>query len=240
MKLIRGRFAKIFAGITVIAFLLSACQTTAVYTSDVLKRSEDKARILVMPMDVELSEVSLGGVATIRADWTEAAQTHLKTSLDGFLSERNAEIVFYTPPDETSQYKESDEQLVKLFSTVANAISVHHYIPAMALPSKKEQFDWTMGDTIDSISERYDADYALFISVKDSYATAERAAAIAVAAILFGVALQGGIQQGAAALVDLDSGELAWFNQLARGAGDIRTEKPAKETMTSLMQEFPK
>ncbi len=240
MKLFRGHFAQNLAGITIVAFVLSACQTTAVYTSDVLKRSEDKARILVMPMDVELSEVSLGGIATIRADWTEAAQTHLKTSLDEFLAERNAEIVFYTPPAETAGFKEDDEQLVKLFGAVANSISVHHYVPGFELPSKKEQFDWTMGDTIDSISERYDADYALFITVKDSYATAERAAAIAVAAILFGVALQGGIQQGAAALVDLDTGEFAWFNQLARGAGDIRTEKPAKETMTSLMLEFPK
>jgi hypothetical protein len=240
MMQFRGRFAKNLAGITVIAFLLSACQTTAVYTSDVLKRSDEKARILIMPMDVELSEVSLGGVATIRADWTEAAQTHLKNSLDDFLAERNAEIVFYTPPDETSEFREDDEQLVKLFSAVANAISVHHYVPGFALPSKNQQFDWTMGDTIDNMSERYDADYALFITVKDSYATAERAAAIVVTALLFGVALQGGIQQGAAALVDLHTGEFAWFNQLARGAGDIRTEKPAKETMTSLMLEFPK
>ena len=70
MRYFHGQSARKFAVLAIIAMFLSACQTTAVYTSDVLKRSEERVRVLVMPMDVELSEVSLGGVTTVRADWT--------------------------------------------------------------------------------------------------------------------------------------------------------------------------
>jgi len=240
MKLFRGSAARTIAALVVVAFFTSACQTTAVYTNDALKRSEDRVRLLVMPMDVELSEVSLGGVTTIRADWTGAANQHLEKSLADFLAERKVDIITYVPPQSDPDITSHNEQLVKLFTAVGSAISVHHYVPAFALPSKGEAFDWSMGETVKSLGERYNADYALFITVKDSYATAERAAAVAVAAILFGVALQGGVQFGVAALVDLHTGEFAWFNQLARTAGDIRTAKPAKETLTSLMLEFPK
>ena len=240
MRYFHGQSARKFAVLAIIAMFLSACQTTAVYTSDVLKRSEERVRVLVMPMDVELSEVSLGGVTTVRADWTEAANGHMENSLASFLSERNVDIVTYIPPKGDSDATSHDEQVVKLFGVVGRSISTHHYAPAFALPNKEGNFDWNMGDTVEILAERHDADYALFISMKDSYATAERVAAIAVAALLFGVGLQGGIQFGSAALVDLDSGEISWFNQLARGAGDLRTEKPAKETVSVLMTEFPK
>ncbi|MEX0694254.1 MAG: hypothetical protein WD075_07420 [Rhodospirillales bacterium] len=240
MAIFRAKTSRILAFATALVCLLSACQTTAVYTNESLKRSEDRVRLLVMPMDVELSEVSFGGVPSIRADWTEAASGHLRESLAEFLASRKVEIIAYTPPDEDPIITSHDQQLVKLFSVVGNSISVHQYIPAFALPSKKEQFDWSLGNELTVLAKRYNADYALFLTVKDSYATAERAAAIAVAAILFGVSLQGGVQQGASALVDLKTGEFAWFNQLARGTGDVRTAKPAKETITFLMQEFPK
>ena len=240
MAIFRTQSARLIVFATALVFLLSACQTTAVYTNEVLKRSENRVRLLVMPMDVELSEVSLGGVSSIRADWTEAANGHLNTSLSEFLASRNVEIITYVPPQGEPDITSHNEQLVKLFTAVGSAISLHHYIPAYELPSKGEAFDWSMGETVKSLGERYDADYALFITVKDSYATVEQAAAIAVAALLFGVALQGGVQLGVAALVDLKTGEFAWFNQLARAAGDLRTEQPAKETLTSLMLEFPK
>ena len=89
------------------------------------------------------------------------------------------------------------------------------------------------------MAQNHDADYALFITVRDSYASAERAAAIVIGALL-GVGLQCGIQSGYAALVDLKTGDVAWFNFLARGGGDIRTEQPAHETITTLLTDFPK
>lgn len=237
MKLIHARTTRVISLVAIITLFLSACQTAAVYTSDTLKRDDQTVRVLVMPMDVELSELGLGGT-TVRADWTEAATGHLESSLAAYLSERNVDVIPFIPAT-NSDTASNDVQLIKLFGVVGETITLHHYFPSFALPNKKEKFDWSMGPETTKLSARYDAEYALFISVRDSYASAERAAAIAVAAI-FGIGIQGGIQTGSAALVDLRTGEFAWFNRLARGTGDIRTEEPAKETLTVLMEEFPK
>lgn len=237
MKFVHARSTRVISLVAVITLFLSACQTAAVYTSDTLKRDDQSVRVLIMPMDVELSELGLGGT-TVRADWTEAGTKHLESSLAAYLSERNVDVVPFIPtsnPDTASD----DVQLIKLFGIVGQTITLHHYNAAFALPNKKEKFDWSMGPETVKLSDRYDADYALFISVRDSYTSAERAAAMAVAAI-FGIGIQGGIQTGSAALVDLRTGEISWFNRLFRGTGDIRTAEPAKETMSVLMEEFPK
>ena len=70
--------------------------------------------------------------------------------------------------------------------------------------------------------------------------TAGRAAAIFLAAALFGVGIQGGSQLGFASLVDLKTGNVVWFNRLARASGDLRTEAPAEETVKTLLTSFPK
>jgi len=44
------------------------------------------ARIVVMPIDVELSSISAGGVNEPKADWTAAARDNMKTTLDDRVS----------------------------------------------------------------------------------------------------------------------------------------------------------
>jgi len=82
------------------------------------------------------------------------------------------------------------------------------------------------------------ARYALFVWVRDSYASAERKVAM-VALALLGVGVGGGAQFGYATLVDLDSGQVMWFNRLARASGDLREDKPAAESMDVLLSGFP-
>ncbi len=65
-------------------------------------------------------------------------------------------------------------------------------------------------------------------------------AAQVVAAVVFGVALQGGVQVGLVSLVDLETGKVVWFNRLLRGEGDLRTDGPARETMKMLLTGMPK
>lgn len=228
------------ASVIAILLLVSACQTTAIYTSDTLKRPDDNVRILVLPIDVNVTELSFAGVPTPRADWSQAASKHLTTALNAFMAKRTAQTVEYKNADGDPRIDPEDLQLTKLFGAVSAAIGLHRYVPTYVLPHKGETFDWTLGPSVKQLKERFDADYALFIKVDDSYASGDRAAAIAVAAILFGVAIQGGIQKGQAALVDLNSGEIAWFNRIYREAGDIRTEEPAHETISVLLNEFPK
>ena len=115
----------------------------------------------------------------------------------------------------------------------------HQLIPAQSLPNKGSKFDWTLGDSVRELGREYDANYALFIHIRDSYTGGGRVAVI-IAAALLGVAVQGGLQTGFATLVDLRTSEIVWFNVLYRDHGDLREAGPADETIKSLLTSFPK
>ncbi len=54
-----------------------------------------------------------------------------------------------------------------------------------------------------------------------------------------GVGLQGGMQVGFASLVDLQTGDVVWFNRLVNQAGDLRTVEPARKAVDELLTDFP-
>src|SRR5690606_17305684 len=122
---------------------------------------------------------------------------------------------------------------------VGTAILLHKVSGIAPLPTKRDKFEWTLGPEAKALHNRYGSDYALFVWVRDSYASAGRVAAIIVAAA-FGVGIQGGVQAGFASLVDLRTGDVVWFNRMARASGDLRAQLGADNTAGLLLAEFPK
>jgi hypothetical protein len=54
------------------------------------------------------------------------------------------------------------------------------------------------------------------------------------------VGITAGSQIGYASLVDLETGQVLWFNRLARGTGDLREAGAASESVHALLTGFPK
>ncbi len=190
--------------------------------------------LLVVPPDLELFSISAGGVTEPRADWTSAAQRHFREALH---ARRKA---FGTRFKELTA-RELDEfaELSALHGAVADTVFQHHVVGgAWRLPTKPGGLEWSMGEAVAPLREKTGADYALFISIRDSYASAERKAAMVAMAFL-GVGLAGGSQVGYASLVDLRDGRLVWFNALRRATGDLREPGSAEETLDALLQAFP-
>ena len=128
---------------------------------------------------------------------------------------------------------------IGLHAAVARSIALHHSVGGVwALPTKAGVLDWSFADAMQPLQQRVGARYGLFVWVRDSYASAERKAAMVALAIL-GVGLTGGSQVGYASLVDLDSGRVLWFNRLARSTGDLREAGAAAETIQALLSGFP-
>jgi hypothetical protein len=192
------------------------------------------AKVLIMPPDVELASISGGGIAEPKADWTAAAHSHLHAAV----SRKAAELGLLT---QELPEREADElaEISALHAAVARSIAFHHLgIGSFALPTKNGKLDWSLGDAVKPVLEKSAADYALFIWLRDSYASSERKAAM-IALALLGVGVVGGMQIGYASLVDLRSGRIVWFNRLARGDGDLREAEPAAETVKVLFDKFP-
>ncbi|MBB2485491.1 hypothetical protein H5407_09650 [Mitsuaria sp. WAJ17] len=190
--------------------------------------------VVLMPIDVELFELSAGGVAEPKADWTASAHEHMKAALSGTTSRLGLKTQSMAEAD-------ADEfaELIGLQAAVARSINLHHATGgAWALPSKEGKLDWTFGDSMQALQAKTGARYGLFIWVRDSYASAARKAAM-VGLALLGVGISGGIQIGHASLVDLQTGTVLWFNTLARGSGDLREPQSASETISQLLTGFP-
>lgn len=218
--------------------LVAACQANGSKAFDPLKLPVTQARIVLMPMDVELVELSAAGMPEPKADWTEAARRYLDTSFAAEQKERGLTFVPFDEGKASPQVADTLHQLQKLHLKVGEAAMLHHYVPVAQLPAKEGAFDWTLGPSARALKEATGADYALFVLVRDSYSSAERKALI-VAAALFRVSVPGGVQLGFASLVDLETGKVVWFNRLLNGTGDLRDAAPARETAKQLLAGFP-
>lgn len=190
--------------------------------------------LLVVPADLELFSISAGGVTEPRADWTATAQRHFREALHARRKHFGARF-----KELMAQDLDEFAELTHLHGAVAQAVSLHHVIGgAWRLPTKPGGLEWSLGDAVAPLREKSGADYALFFWIRDSYASAERKAAM-VAMALFGVGLTGGFQVGYASLVDLRDGRLVWFNALNRSYGDLREASSAQETLDALLRAFP-
>lgn len=190
-------------------------------------------RVVLMPADVELFSLSAGGVAEPRADWTAAAHGHVDAALKDLL--RKLGLAMIELDDATAE--EFAEQL-GLQAAVARSISLHHATAGWELPSKQGRLDWSLGSAMQPLQVRAGGRYAVFVRVRDSYASGERKAAM-VAMALLGVGIGMGVQYAHASLVDLETGRVLWFNELLRPTGDLRQADKAAETVRTLLDKFP-
>jgi hypothetical protein len=222
--------------VAVLALSTAACVQNHHRLQEALARPADReARILVLPVDVELFELSFGGAPLPRQDWTVAARENMNAALKAHFGDRSIAVTFHDGELED----EETAKLMRLHASIGLSIKSHQYDGPDQLPTKKGRFDWTMGPEVRRLARSDQADYVLFVHVRDSYSGGGRVAAQVLAAVLFGVALPGGIQNGFASMVDLNTGNFVWYNRLLRDSGDLRTEAPAKETIVVLLTGMP-
>jgi hypothetical protein len=192
-----------------------------------------ESRLVIVPVDVELFSISGGGVPEPKADWTQTAAGHIDSILAARKGLFGASIARLPEKD-----MDDLAELNALHAAVARSVFLHHSPGMLKLPTKNNLMDWSMGDSVLALKEKTGADYALFIWIRDSYATAERKAAMVMMA-LFRVGVAGGSQTGYASLVDLNNGRVVWFNNLLRTTGDLRDAASAAETVDTLLKGFP-
>jgi hypothetical protein len=218
--------------------LLAGCAAQAVQREkpEIRREAGKIPTIVVMPLDVELAQLTAGGFPEPHADWTEAAHKHMRAALEAEARSRNIKLTYFDGERGPPEDRETSLDLVKLHRAVGGSILVHQYLPGFELPSKEGRFDWSLGPSVAAISRSHEADYALFLFVRDSYSTAGRVAVMVVAA-LFGAGVEGGSQIGFASVVDLKTGDIVWFNRLARPSGDLRTPDAAAETVRVLVSD---
>jgi len=210
----------------------SSFNTEPKYTIRVF--TQDSPKILLMPVDIEICELTLAGMCEPSASWTQNSRENIITSFEEILNKRNAILKKY------NKNEQNDEiiQVIKLHTQIGQEIINNEYGP-YELPTKKE-FNWTLGKKVKLLKEKYKSDYAIFIFFRDQYSSTERIIYNIVTAVLFpGIIPIGGSQIAFASLVNLNNGEVTWFNGYYRSFGDVRDLENARDTVNKLFEEFP-
>jgi hypothetical protein len=226
-------------GRLLLVLALAGCATSHPQRAAQIARLPGQARVLLMPADVEAGIVTASGLYKPRADWTEAAQRNLLAAFEAELRTRGAALVPYTGPLAAEHV-----QTAKLVGALEQTLLTFVYGPGGTpgrprLPTKASGLDWTLGEAVVPLRERYAADYALFVHVRDRSPTAGRTAANIAIALLFGAIATSSEQIGFALLLDLHSGRLLWSNLAGSAFGDVREPAGATGAARALLEDFP-
>lgn len=222
---------------------LSACVQTRQYADLNFVPPSGDYDLIVMRPDVQVGSVKTGGMIEPRADWTETARANLIDSIKRQQAERGGDVTFLETRNGLAVQGITEDQvasLERLHNAVGNSIALHKYY-RQNLPTKRGMgLDWTLGEEAVAFGDATGHDYALFLYASDSFASTGRVLlnVVGFAGCFIGFCapnIGGGQQLAYASLVDLNTGEVVWFNLLQSQQGDIRTTEGADKMVERLL-----
>jgi len=175
-----------------------------------------------MPTDIELFSISGGGWLKPKADWDRGGDAHFKTAL----RDRKQKLGFAR----ARAGGEGCRQLAEVNTLhAADRRARSHSSLRVPLPTKEGKLDWSLGRACAAIKKLTGADYAFSAGCADSYAAPKGSGD--GRARLRRRRLAAACRVGYASLVDLNTGQVLWFNRLLRRArrpGGKRTRRPRR------------
>jgi hypothetical protein len=193
-------------------------------------------KILVFRPDVQVGSLGVGGIESPDADWTAQGRKNLADALVADQTKLSNQVAFLGDKEGADGQLAADYQA--LFRAVSFAIFEHKFFGAK-LPTKKDKFDWTLGPGIRKVSEGTGANYALLLYTHDSFGTGGRKAMQIVALFALGAFVPAGVHNSYASLVDLETGQVVWFNVNLGARGDPREAAGAQARIEQLLATMP-
>jgi hypothetical protein len=231
-------------GLALLLALVAGCSTPTTYLARPL--AEPAApnlpkRVLVVPPEVNVVEVSIGGIGEKDAEWSRQAAENLLASLRGQAGK--GDLFDLVPmPELTQEEKDAVDAHRAMFDLVATSASQHALSTDSFWRKRASSLHYTVGPGLGFLAEKSGADAALFLSAEDAVSTGGRLAMLAATILLFGApALAPGYSYLAAGIVDLASGNLLWHNfdwNIARR--DLRKPQDADGLLSEVFSSLPR
>ena len=171
-------------------------------------------------LDVKEYEVSAGGVAELKEDWSSAAQRAIEDALSSELRGHHIELRRVEPEPDTAEEIED-------LRTLSEAVNSSIFFP-------NSPFDYSLGP-VSGLVDRYQVDALVFVWARARLPTSGRK----FVAALYGT---GGAEVGQVAITIVDrSGEVLWYDHraLVGARGDLRNPEAAGELMRALVSDLP-
>jgi hypothetical protein len=205
--------------------LLAGCthttESAARARSDVGSRLPAIRTAALVALDVKEYEVSAGGVAELKEDWSVAAQKAIQDALTSELRARQIDLRRVEPEPDTTE--EIDD--LRALSEAINA--------SMRFPNSS--FDYSLGP-VSGLVDRFGVDALVFVWARARLPTGGRK----FVAALYG---SGGAEVGQVAIIIVDrSGDVLWYDHraLVGARADLRSAETAGELMRVIVGDLPR
>lgn len=193
---------------------------------------EGATRVLVIPVDFHVRQVTAGGVAETLARESELACQNLDNAVARWLVRHPAYSPVNYPPlsdDEESLVREH----IALFNVAMNEAWV------MIRIQKRGPFDYTIGDGLGFVAERTGADKAMVVAGSRLKSTGGRTVMKFLEFMLLGVLSPLEQSYLSAGIIDLRTGQIEWANLESVAGEDVEQFEEACDAVEKLMAAYP-
>lgn len=220
--------------------LLSACAPPARHKVHhaMLGAVAPPKKILVLPAEIKISEISAGGLTEEVPEWTRAAKSNIDHALADYIGQR-ADLSAQPLPELTREQQAQLQEHAALYLAAAGMAYNLTQNGGPAWQHKRDRFDYTLGVGLRFLKEASNADAALFIVGEDYVSSSDRKA-VAFFATALGAAVQLGHSLLTAGMVDLHTGDILWLDYSFSYANrDLRQPDDARSMIRDMLDNYP-
>lgn len=204
-------------------------------------QSRSFQKVVLLPLDIDVYELSAGGVKEEVPEWSNTAEDNVRSAV--LISRDNVGTCCVSQVVSTSTLtpgeRETLEEHLLLFNLVANNALWASLPQNTAWHFKSDYFDYTLGNGLSFLKTKYAVDAGLIIIGEDVVSTPGRKATAVVGAI-FGMAVPMGHSILIGGLVDFETGDLLWLNYVISTSDvDLRDPESCRTFSQKLMEGYP-
>lgn len=201
-----------------------------------LAPDERPKKILLLPPQMFVAELSAGGVIQKQDDWTREASENLLAAAEAYFRE-NGQFEVSRLPKLAETDSETMESHIGLYDRLAQAIYIYGR-GGSGWQHKKNEWDYTLGGGLAFLREQTGADSALIFTGADIISSGGRKAAFTVG-LLLGVVIPIGQSFITVGLADLKSGEIRWMSYDQSMSLDSRDPAAVQELVRDFFKTYP-
>jgi hypothetical protein len=194
-------------------------------------------RLVLLPPQVIVKEVSTGGIADLVPEWIRLANANIQEELRAGLAAR-PDLTLLPMPDLAAGEGDRIEQYLATYMVVGVAAHWATNAAGTEWAHKRRHFDYTLGEGLDFLRARTGADAAVMVIGEDYVSSSGRKAARMVGTLL-GMGVAGGASIISVGVVDLGNGDILWLHHNQSTVNDLKDREAVKAMLADILAALP-
>jgi len=200
-------------------------------------QSQAPRKVLILDSQIEVHELSAGGVTQKVPQLTREASAHFDGALRRALASRTDFVAVPMPALSETEQDEFDDTIAT-FNVVAGEAFAYTQPGLAGWEDRAARFDYTLGFGLPWLQARTGAD-ALLVTYGIDYQSTGSRKAMAVMGALVGVGLPTGYARVRCALLDLATGDILWLHSEGTGTGNLTDTETMRGIVDKTLATLP-